>query len=249
MDLENALGVSDLLSLLNLNQRSLQCRDLPGLKRLVADLQALLGFDYAVLAQTKIPDVFDSPQASVEILDISYPAGYMDFYMKKKLYLSDATVCAFLSSLEPVHWQTVDQRFDELYPAARLSYYLGMRDGWTHGILNTGTMTCTELALGWPDDEKDPRTGQILAHVVPFLAEAFRRILDARGDCGVRLTAREIEVLNWLKEGKSSWEISMILRCSRRVVDFHVDNIKKKLNSTTRAQAIAMALHSSLIEF
>ncbi len=45
MDLENALGVSDLLSLLNLNQRSLQCRDLPGLKRLVADLQALLGFD------------------------------------------------------------------------------------------------------------------------------------------------------------------------------------------------------------
>ena len=62
-------------------------------------------------------------------------------------------------------------------------------------------------------------------------------------------TEREIEVLNWIKEGKSSWEISMILKCSKRVVDFHVANIKRKLNVASRAQAVAICLQHGIIGF
>lgn len=63
------------------------------------------------------------------------------------------------------------------------------------------------------------------------------------------LSSREIEVLDWIKRGKSSWDISVILGCSKRVVDFHVANIKVKLDVVSRAQAVAVALKMGLIEF
>lgn len=249
MDLKSFLGVYDLVALLTLSQRSLSCHDIGGLKQLVADLGELIGFEYAALAQAKIPDAFIDPQATIHSLDISYPAGYMDLYMQNRLYLTDATICTFLSNLAPVHWRRVDQHFENPYPAAALSLDLGMVDGWTHGILDTATMTCTEMALGWPNEEKDPRTETMLAYIAPFITQAYRRLLNGQGREAFHLTAREKEVLNWLKEGKNSWEISMILHCSRRVVDFHVANIKKKLNCTSRSQAIATALYHGLIQF
>ena len=63
------------------------------------------------------------------------------------------------------------------------------------------------------------------------------------------LTTKEIEILNWIKRGKSSWDISVILDCSKRVVDYHVRNIKNKLNAVSRAQAVAVALKYGFIDF
>lgn len=63
------------------------------------------------------------------------------------------------------------------------------------------------------------------------------------------MTKREIEVLRWLKEGKSSWEISMILNIAECTVNFHVASIMRKLNATKRTQAVAVAIQNKLIEF
>ena len=60
-------------------------------------------------------------------------------------------------------------------------------------------------------------------------------------------TDREQQVLHWLKEGKSSWDISMILAISERTVNFHVQNIKRKTNAVSRAQAVATAMHLGLL--
>jgi DNA-binding CsgD family transcriptional regulator len=65
----------------------------------------------------------------------------------------------------------------------------------------------------------------------------------------VHLTPRETEVLNWIKEGKSSWEISVIFNCAKRTVEFHIVNIKKKLCAVSRAQAVAIGLEQGLIKF
>jgi DNA-binding CsgD family transcriptional regulator len=66
---------------------------------------------------------------------------------------------------------------------------------------------------------------------------------------GVLLTVREKEVLNWLQQGKTSWDISVILRISERTVNFHVYNVMEKLGVTNRPQAVAVAAHSGLIDF
>lgn len=62
------------------------------------------------------------------------------------------------------------------------------------------------------------------------------------------VSQREQEVLEWLKEGKSSWDIAMILGISERTVYFHVSNIMKKLGASNRAQAVAIAASLGLID-
>jgi len=61
------------------------------------------------------------------------------------------------------------------------------------------------------------------------------------------LTMRERECLRWAAEGKTAWEMSVILRISERTACFHLDNAKKKLNSVTRTGAVSKALLHSLL--
>jgi DNA-binding CsgD family transcriptional regulator len=63
----------------------------------------------------------------------------------------------------------------------------------------------------------------------------------------VTLSSREKEVLDWLQQGKSSWEVSVILAISESTVNFHVSNIKRKLGATNRAQALAIAARLGLL--
>ena len=73
----------------------------------------------------------------------------------------------------------------------------------------------------------------------------------ASGSCtsamGSSLTARESEVLGWIKAGKNNWEISEILDISERTVKFHVANLCRKLGANTRAHAVAIALQRGLL--
>lgn len=62
-----------------------------------------------------------------------------------------------------------------------------------------------------------------------------------------KLTNRERDCLAYVAEGKSDWEISVILTLSQGTVRFHVDNARRKLNGTTRAHAVARAMSLGLI--
>lgn len=62
------------------------------------------------------------------------------------------------------------------------------------------------------------------------------------------LSKREKEMLHWIKHGKSSWEISVILDISVSTVNFHVTNMMRKLEAVTRTQAIARAIELGIID-
>lgn len=53
-----------------------------------------------------------------------------------------------------------------------------------------------------------------------------------------RLTAREVEVYVWLKEGYSDKEIAGALTISQRTVQSHLQKIYRKLNVRNRTAAI-----------
>jgi len=55
------------------------------------------------------------------------------------------------------------------------------------------------------------------------------------------LSPREKEVLMWLKCGKTSWAIAVILQISERTVNYHVNNIIRKLGVINRIQAVSAA--------
>ena len=68
--------------------------------------------------------------------------------------------------------------------------------------------------------------------------------LEAQSD---QLTERETEILRWLMEGKTSWDIGKILSISERTVKFHVNNTLVKLNAVNRTHAVAKAILRNLI--
>jgi DNA-binding CsgD family transcriptional regulator len=63
----------------------------------------------------------------------------------------------------------------------------------------------------------------------------------------LELTAREIEVLKWIADGKSDWQIGQILRISDKTVNFHVENMKRKCGVATRMQVVVRAVHEGKI--
>lgn len=87
----------------------------------------------------------------------------------------------------------------------------------------------------------------VLFMLIPFLLEGSQKYLKEPGEQLCSLTLREAEVLKWSGAGKTTWEISRILGCSERTVNFHIANASRKLGSSNRLQAVGVALVQDLI--
>jgi DNA-binding response OmpR family regulator len=64
----------------------------------------------------------------------------------------------------------------------------------------------------------------------------------------VDLREREVETLTWAARGKTFWEIGEILGLSKRTVEFHLENARRKLGVATRTQALIKAATGHLIQ-
>jgi DNA-binding CsgD family transcriptional regulator len=64
----------------------------------------------------------------------------------------------------------------------------------------------------------------------------------------VQLSRRERDCLMWTAQGKSSWDIGMILKISENTVNFHVKKAMRKLGTTSRTVAVVKAIRLNLIE-
>lgn len=62
------------------------------------------------------------------------------------------------------------------------------------------------------------------------------------------LTKRELEVLKWTAEGKTSKEIANILCVSKHVIDFHIKNITRKLDSPNKTAGAVKATMLGIIQ-
>jgi len=64
---------------------------------------------------------------------------------------------------------------------------------------------------------------------------------EAEGGAEATLSVRELQVLELLREGRTTKEIAGLLHLSTRTVDIHRANMKKKLRLRTGAELIAFA--------
>jgi DNA-binding CsgD family transcriptional regulator len=77
--------------------------------------------------------------------------------------------------------------------------------------------------------------------------DAAVRLLGQEKLPPVSLSERELEILRWLMEGKSKWEIGMILKVSENTVRYHVKKIQGKFNAPTAHAAVVRAMSSGLL--
>ena len=67
------------------------------------------------------------------------------------------------------------------------------------------------------------------------------------GDSAAQLTPREIEVVRWTSEGKTSAEIAIILGLSEHTVISHITSSARKLNAVNRVHMIAIAVRRGIV--
>ena len=60
----------------------------------------------------------------------------------------------------------------------------------------------------------------------------------------LNLTKKEIQIASLVREGKTSKEIAELLNAKKRVVEFHRENIRKKLGLTNKKESLAILLRS-----
>lgn len=87
--------------------------------------------------------------------------------------------------------------------------------------------------------EMSPLERQVIALAGLALHDRLRALTGAGDTPAVSLTERERDSLSFVAQGKSDWEISVILGISQSTAHAHVENAKRKLGARTRPQAIA----------
>jgi LuxR family quorum sensing-dependent transcriptional regulator len=119
---------------------------------------------------------------------------------------------------------------------------LDMREGFVVPVFeSTGNTGVVSMAGSKPRLDVAARGALTLASVYIYNKLHSLRRRGEHAD-GIGLTGREIEVLQWLATGKSDWEIGTILGISGRTVNYHAENIRRKLGVGTRMQAVVAAL-------
>jgi transcriptional regulator EpsA len=101
---------------------------------------------------------------------------------------------------------------------------------------------------------KNKRTERVLDLLIPHLYSVFCRVLAAEAGLialpkrtGLTVTARETEILHWIKKGKTTGDIALELQLSPFTVKNHVTKIFRKLGAKSRSQAVANAIYQGIL--
>lgn len=124
--------------------------------------------------------------------------------------------------------------------------YHGMRwmNGQTKGYASFSR-------VGIPFDE---RLALYLEILLPHVLTTLARVLDNESRSSLQgprpaiVTAREIEVLRWVSEGKTNDEIAEILGLSMLTVKNHIRHAMQKMQVRTRGQAVSRAISLGILK-
>ena len=207
---------------------------------IIASLARDLGFDNCAYG-LRMPIPLTQPQIA---MFNNYPAAWQKIYQEKSYLTTDPTVQHGMRSLLPVIWsEKLFAPARELWEDARS---FGLSVGWAQSSrdLNgtTGMLTLARTCELLSDAELlNKELKMIWLTQVAHLG--MSRLLTTKmiPEIGVQLSCREIEVLRWTGDGKTSGEISDILNISERTVNFHIGNAMVKLNVANKAAAVVRA--------
>ena len=245
MDQIVPVSCSDGMLLLELVSDTIACSTVDKLKQLISKLNNLLDFDAAIFAVARITPT--GGLGSHLIINISYPAEWLEYYLNNKLYQIDPITREHFLHYSTQFWKDTYKKYDCSRDFVSSAEEHGLKNGYTSSLKNhLGSESCLLSLAGVTSKSK--RSEYILNVITPHYHQAYIRSLDGLIISTSVISAREKEILNWVKNGKSSWDISVIVGISERTVKFHLNNIFQKLNAVSRAHAVAIALSQGLIE-
>lgn len=244
------VSADDAIVVLDIIDDSLTCSSQEKLIPLLSRLGTLIEYKAAVCAIVTISD--DGEGQEAKIVNLDYPEEYLSELSRRGLIMKDPILSENFRTFSMQYWaDTLAQTpwsssVSEILSLGEDYGFHKAREGrgYGYGVRNfrgtEGSFFC------YQEMNRCSRTEEILRLVIPHFHEALLRT-ERSSKTHLRLTQKETEVIKWIKEGKSTWDISAILGISERTVKFHVGNIMQKLDAVSRTHAVAKAMDQGLI--
>ena len=249
LELGKWISKNDALKILEITNACLFCKSEMDYSKLIERFHELIFFDYSISAFIDMQDISCENMNSCSI-NSGYPEEFLETYTNRRYQLIDPLYERFFKTLDI---QSLDE-LQDCYknsltsPVLGLSYDFGFYNTLLYGNCGANSNPFTVLTITGERIKNEPRTKAIIKYLMPYLSVALRHLVPVSiREKFTPLSCTELEILKWLKEGKSSWEISAILLRSERVVNFHIGNIIRKFNANNRTHAVAIALENNII--
>lgn len=221
------------------------------LTTLEADLaRRLAGFGVRHFVHVQALDTHRRPSGAL----MAGPSNreWRELYFEKKWARYDDLMRSGLCRLAPTTWR----RFEKEKPLSEgqrtiMSHAreFGFVDGYFLPIhMLDGSIACVSLF----SEDVLPEDGAV-AHAIHLLSLyysfAVRRALtpDVPQQAAVSITPRQRECLQWVRAGKTDWEIGQIIGISEHTVIEHLDQARRRLGVRTRTQAVIEAVSRGVI--
>jgi LuxR family transcriptional regulator, quorum-sensing system regulator CviR len=186
------------------------------------------------------------------VVNVSYPEEWIKLYWQNGYFEVDPVFQTALDKPGTQHWgatyrEATSPKQQEFMAAAR---EFGLGDGITTGSADHACRVATFCSFASADSVDAARYVPLVEYFGYYVHMALLRTSPANAQsmdrCVKKLTLRELTILNWVKNGKTNWEIAQIMGVTERTIRFHVESIFSKLEVTSRSQAVATAIEHGL---
>ena len=215
------------------------------LKSLLQTHIEALGFDaFAFLIQHPVP--FTRPRI---FLFSTYPEKWLKRYESQNFYAIDPILVLCQQPGRGVEWtQDVFAEAGAFWAEANAA---GLQSGFSCSAMASNRAIGILSISSQRSGQTQQRRVQLEVQL-HFLAELSLRVLDRLNDSSMVVLSndfsqRELEILKWTAEGKTSVEISLILAISEHTVNFHQKNMQKRFNVSNKTQIACYAAAIGLI--
>lgn len=183
---------------------------------------------------------------------VDWPEDVQRVYAETNMFERDPLVFAAKRRITPFTWKEVyedDHLTPEMRQVYQFAYDLGWFDGLCVPIHGPGGYQGLVSLLARQRLALTARERALLEIMCRGIHDRCRATVGfgMSETAPPKLTPRETQCMKWVAAGKTNWEIGQLLGISASTAHFHIESAKKKLNKSTRTEAVAvLVLHGLL---
>lgn len=214
--------------------------------RVVASVAQRLGFEYWAYGM-RMPLPLSNPKM---FFANNYPREWQEKYVKENYLAVDPTVAHGLRSVRPLVWTESANQFSDVFWQDAQGH--GLATGWAQSSFSpqgsVGMLTLARSADELSQAELR-QNSMCMSWLVQAVHQSMAQFVEAAQPSSrhAPLTAREIEVLRWTADGKTSGEVGQIMNITERTVNFHINNALEKLDANNKTAGVIKAAMRRLL--
>src|SRR5450830_44410 len=227
-------------------QALLSASDEAGVFAVLSKIAGQIGFSFCAFGM-RMP----LPVSRPKVFTINnYSPAWQRLYTEQNYLAIDPTVAHGSRSVLPLIWS--DDVFQDARPMWEEARAHGLKVGWAQSCYDAQSIGGM-LTLARSNDDfslselraNSPKMSWLTQAAHTSLARLLvPKLMPAPTN---PLSVRELEVLRWTADGKTSGEIGDIMNISEHTVNFHIKNSLVKLNATNKTAGVVKAAMMGLL--